>query len=79
MYKFAEDVTKNDAADNILDDAGVACHSRAIVVGTTGVIAFINGNGNPSKFTAVAGVIYPIQTKRILSTDTTAVGISALW
>lgn len=78
--KFAKTVTKHDTVDNILDGAGIACKSRAIMVGVTGNVAFLDGNGDSAVITAlVAGVIYPIETRRILSTSTTATGIIALW
>lgn len=79
-YRYAEAVTPNDNADNILNDTSASCRCRGIMVGVSGTLSFINGSGGVSQITnLVVGQIYPISTKRILAAGTSATGIIALW
>lgn len=78
-FKYAKAVTPNNGADNILNAGGAACKSRGIIVTVTGTLSFLDAKGGTNIINAVAGVVYPIETKRILATGTTATGIYAGW
>jgi len=80
-FKFVKTVTPNDGADNILNaqSSPQACESRIILCAVGGTISFKDGNNDTVSFTAIANILYPISTRRILSTGTAATGITALW
>lgn len=79
-YKFCKTITPNNTTENILNAANEACTCRAVLVGGTGNISFLDGDGGESIITnLVVGQIYPISTRRINAANTTATNIKALW
>lgn len=80
-YRHAHPVTPNDGADNVLDEKTVPelNESRALFATVGGTLAWRDPDGKTSEITATAGTIYPIATRRVLSTGTSATGIIALW
>ena len=79
-YIVCKPVTPHNTNLNILDGAGDACECRAVMVGGTGNISFLDKDGGESIITnLIVGEIYEIATRRINSTNTTATSIRALW
>ena len=65
-------VTPSDSAD--------IPQTRALYVGTTGDVACHNGSGTSVTFVGVpAGAVIPVQTSRVMSSNTTASDIVALY
>lgn len=68
---FAAAVSPSDGSD-------LGYVTRAIIVETAGNVAMVTAGGNSVTLTLPAGV-FPLRVTRILSTGTTATGISAIW
>lgn len=72
-------ITKSDTVQ-IADAAGKVVSTRAIYVGGTGNISCIMDKGQTVLFSAVpVGTILPIETSQVLSTNTTATLLIALY
>lgn len=66
-------VTPNDSTD-------LSYTTRAIYVGGAGNLAVVMAGGQTVTFTGVtAGAILPIRVSRVMSTNTTATNIMAIW
>ena len=62
------------------DSAELTKFARALYVGGAGNVALVTTDGSSITLTAVpAGVLLPIQCKQVMSTNTTATSIVALW
>ena len=58
-------------SDTVADPKGLA--KKGVLVTATGNVSLVDGGGNPVTLTSVAaGVLIPIQARRINSTGTTA-------
>lgn len=76
-YQFAP-VTPHDV--DLLTYHSVVARTRGIYVAVAGNLAVIDDQGTAVTFTGVtSGVIHPIATSRINATNTTALGIIALF
>ena len=60
-------------------DSTVFPTTRGLGIGVTGDVAVRMANGDLITFTAVPAGIFPVQVNKVLSTGTTATGISALY
>lgn len=60
-------------------DATVIPPTRALSIGATGDVAVRMVNGDLITFSTVAAGIWPVQVNKVLSTGTTATGITALY
>ena len=77
-YKNAQPITPDDDADLIIGS------SRGIIAFITEGgfynLAFHDENGDAVTLSnLLSGVLYPIETKRIMATNTTATSVTVLW
>ena len=70
--EYGAAVTPNDGVD--LPEL-----TRALNVAGAGNIALVTEGGSSVTINVAAGVVFPINARRILATGTTATGIVALW
>ena len=79
----SQDVTPSNTTDLAISGGtgdGGTLLTRAVSCGVAGNIRYIDKDGNDSILKgAIAGILYPIRAKRIMSTNTTATGIQAHW
>lgn len=61
------------------NDSTVIPATRGLGIGVTGNLAVRMANGDLITFTAVVAGILPVQVNKVLSTGTTATGITALY
>lgn len=74
------DPASNAAAVTPNDSTDLTYTSRAIFVGGAGNLAIIMAGGQTVTFVGVqAGAIIPIRASRVMSTNTTATSIVAVW
>ncbi|NNH59461.1 hypothetical protein HLI01_22255 [Rhizobium laguerreae] len=74
------DPASNAAAVTPNDSTDLTYTSRAIYIGGAGNLAVIMAGGQTVTFTGVlAGAVIPIRASRVMSTNTTATSIVAVW
>jgi hypothetical protein len=74
------DPASNAAAVTPNDSTDLTYTSRALFVGGAGNLAVVMAGGQTVTFTGVtAGALLPIRASRVMSTNTTATSIVAVW
>lgn len=81
VARSAVAITKHDTDDQGLGDTGTSgSPCTGLYVGTAGNLAVIlEGMITPVTFTNVPVGWHPLRVKRVMSTNTTASGIIAVW
>lgn len=60
------------------DTVDIVPRHFALVMGSAGVIALVNGRNQATNVTVVAGQLLPVQVRRVNATNTTVTSVVAL-